>query len=153
MGRCLGEKFAFWAACILSMAAVFLASCKPSPPPPAPRPTQTPVTTPTPIPALVRKPLPTATLFNGLSLEAAVVAEPNGGLASVERVDEDAYTVELTLRARLPRPASTLEDLKENDPTLPDVLPKLPELLETASVSPFHKKFYELKTSDLRRRL
>ena len=153
MGRCLGEKIAVGAGCIVLMAAIFLASCKPPPPPPAPQPTPTPVPTPTPIPALVRKPLPTATLFNGLSLEAAVVAEPNGGLASVERVDEDAYTVELTLRARLPRPASTLEDLKENDPALPDVLPKLPELLETASVSPFHKKFYELKTSDLRRRL
>lgn len=82
-----------------------------------------------------------------------MVAEPKGGLASAERVDNDSYTVEVTLRARLPRPATSLEDLLGNDPTLVEVFPKLPDLLKTATVSPFHEKFYELKTNDLQRRL
>jgi len=153
MERTRNTRYALAAAGLAGVVALALVACKPPPPPPLPPATPTPVPTPTPIPALVRKPLPTATLFNGLSLEAAVVAEPDGGLASAERVDNDAYTVEVTLRARLPRPAATLEELVSNDPTLPGALPKLPVLLEGATVSPFHPKFYELKTNDLRRRL
>ena len=151
MDRPRHNPFIFSAAALVGLFALVLVACKPTPPPKPP--TLPPIPTPTPIPALLRKPLPTAILFNGLSLEAAVVAEPDGDLASSERVDHDSYTLEVTLRARLPRPASTLEELVSNDPTLPEVLPKLSELLKTSSVSPFHKKFYELKTDDLQRRL
>lgn len=149
---------------VLAVGAGLLTGCpKPPPPPPpppaptptpgpSPSPTPTPRPTPTPIPALVRKPLPTATLFNGVSLESAVVAEPGDELASADRRDADAYKVEITLRLRLPRPATSLEEIVSNKPDLPKVLPALPELLAGAKVSPFFEKFYDLKTRDVRRR-
>jgi hypothetical protein len=111
------------------------------------------VPTPKPIPALVRKPLPTATLFNGLSLESAVVVEPASALSSQDRKALDSFKLELTVRARLPRPARTLEEIAANDPSLPGVFQDFPALLENASVSPFFERFYELKTNDLRRKL
>jgi hypothetical protein len=125
----------------------------PPPPTPTPSPTPTPVPTPKPIPALVRKPLPTATLFSGISLESAAVAAPSGELASQDRRDADAYKIELTLRARLPRPALALEDIQVSDPSLPGIFKDLPVLLTSASVSPFYEKIYELKTNDLNRKL
>ena len=140
-------------------AALGLTACpKPTPPPPppptpTPSPTPTPVPTPKPIPALVRKPLPTATLFSGISLESAAVAAPSGELASQDRRDADAYKIELTLRARLPRPALALEDMQASDPSLPGIFKDLPVLLTSASVSPFYEKIYELKTNDLNRKL
>lgn len=136
-------------------AALFLTACPkppPPPPPPTPAPTPTPVPTPTPIPALVRKPLPTATLFNGIALESAVVTEPGLDLASADRKENNAYKVEVTLRLRLPRPAVTLEDILSNKPELSTVLPTLPTLLANATVSPFFEKFYDLKVRDVRRK-
>jgi hypothetical protein len=136
-------------------AALLLTACpKPPPPPPpsTPAPTPTPVPTPTPIPALVRKPLPTATLFNGIALESAVVTETGADLASADRKENNAYKVEVTLRLRLPRPAATLEDILSNKPDLAAVLPTLPTLLANATVSPFFEKFYDLKVRDVRRK-
>jgi hypothetical protein len=86
-------------------------------------------------------------------MESAVVTKPSEELASQDRLDHDAYTVEVTLRAKLPRPASTLEDLESNDPSLPGVFKDLPALLANATVSPFFEKFYTLKSNDLRRKL
>ena len=65
------------------------------------------------------------------------MAEKSLELASQDRVDPDAYKIELTLRARLPRPAITLEDIAASDPSLPGVFKDLPVLLTSASVSPF----------------
>ena len=135
-----------------SLAAALLLTACPKPPPLPPPPAPTPVPTPTPIPALVRKPLPTATLFNGIALESAVVIEPGTDLASADRKENNAYKVEVTLRLRLPRPAATLEDILSNKPDLATVLPTLPALLENATVSPFFEKFYELKVRDVRRK-
>ena len=142
-------------------AALILTACpKPPPPPPppppptpTPSPTPTPVPTPKPIPALVRKPLPTATLFSGISLESAAVAFASSELASQDRRDPDAYKIELTLRARLPRPALALEDIQASDPSLPGIFNDFPVLLTSSSVSPFFEKIYELKTNDLSRKL
>jgi len=144
------------AICLPLAAAVLLTGCpkpQPPPPPPTPVPTPTPSPTPKPVPALVRKPLPTATLFNGLSLESSVIATPAQELASADRREADAYRVEVTLRARLPRPATTIEDIASNDPGLAAAFKDLPALLANATVSPFFEKFYELKTNDARRKL
>lgn len=81
------------------------------------------------------------------------MAEKSLELASQDRVDSDAYKIELTLRARLPRPALALEDIAASDPSLPGVFKDLPVLLTGASVSPFFEKIYELKTNDLNRKL
>jgi hypothetical protein len=156
-GATAGKWRRGFAALGLCFVALSLMACpKPPPPPPppptpTPSPTPTPVPTPKPIPALVRKPLPTATLFSGISLESAAVANASNELASQDRRDPDAYKVELTLRARLPRPALALEDIAASDPSLPGVFKDLPVLLTGASVSPFFEKIYELKTNDLNR--
>ena len=160
-GATAGKWRRGFAALGVCFAALGLTACpKPPPPPPpppppapTPSPTPTPVPTPKPIPALVRKPLPTATLFSGISLESAAVANASNELASQDRRDPDAYKVELTLRARLPRPAITLEDIAASDPSLPAVFKDLPVLLTSPSVSPFFEKIYELKTNDLNRKL
>ncbi len=158
-GATVGRWRTGFAALGVCFAAFSLTACPkpppppPPPPPPTPSPTPTPVPTPKPIPSLVRKPLPTATLFNGISLESAAVAVPSNELASQDRLDLDAYKIELTLRARLPRPATTLEDIASSDPSLPGVFKDLPVLLTSASVSPFFEKIYELKTNDLNRKL
>lgn len=158
-GATAGKWRRGFAALGVCIAAFSLTACpKPPPPPPppptpTPSPTPTPVPTPKPIPALVRKPLPTATLFSGISLESATVAEKSLELASQDRFDPDAYKIELTVRARLPRPAITLEDIESSDPSLPAVFKDLPVLLTSASVSPFFEKIYELKTNDLNRKL
>lgn len=141
---------------ILVLGGFAITGCeKPAPPLPLPTPTATPtpVPTPTPIPALVRKPLPTATLFNGLALESAVVALPSHELASSDRKEARNYTVEVTIRTQLPRPATTLEDIEAENHSLTSAFKNLPELISGARVSPFFKKIYELKTADLRRNL
>ena len=158
-GAAAGKWRRGFAALGVCIAAFSLTACpKPPPPPPppptpTPSPTPTPVPTPKPVPALIRKPLPTATLFSGISLESAAVANASNELASQDRVDPDAYKIELTLRARLPRPALALEDIAASDPSLPSVFKDLPVLLTSASVSPFFEKIYELKTNDLNRKL
>jgi hypothetical protein len=99
------------------------------------------------------KPLPTAQLFNGLSLFAKVLVEESRELASQDRQDAGAYQVELTVRARLPQASRSLEDFSRNDPTLPGVFTDLPGLLSGADVSPFFKKLYELKVAQLEKDL
>jgi hypothetical protein len=125
----------------------------PPPPKPTPVPTPTPLPTPKPIPELVRKPLQTANLYSGISLNAAVVTEPSEEVASETRKDPTAYQVEVTLRAQLPRPLVSDEDFLLSDPSLVGAFVNLPELLANASVSPFFKRFYDLKTADLKRNL
>jgi len=143
--------------------AVVLAGCEKPVPPPPPTPTPsptpavvatpTPVPTPTPIPAVPRKSLSTARLFNGLGLEAKVLAEESPELASQDRRDIDAYRVEVTVRAKLPRPATTVEDFSKNDPQFPGLFRDLPSLLSSAKVSPSFEQLYKLKVAQVEREL
>lgn len=138
------------------LAIAGLGGCrKPAPPvaPPTPAPA-TPTPTPAPaMPAIPRKPLLPAKLFNGLSLQTNLITEESLELASQDRRNADAYQVEITVRARIPRPSLSLEDFSINDPLLPGVFKEFPKLLETASVSPFFKKFYALKVAYIQREL
>lgn len=142
----------------LCLAAVLLCGCpKPAPPPPPPSPTPSPTPspkpTPTPIPGIPRKPLATAKLFNGLALQAKVIAENSPELASQDRRDLDAYQVEVTVRARLPRPGTTTGDFAKNDPLLPGTFRDFDALLAEAKVSPFFEKLYALKVAQVERQI
>ena len=135
---------------VAALVLAVLAGCeKPvppaPPPPPVPTPSPTPAPTPTPVPSIPRKPLPTAKLFNGLSLDARVVSEKSSLPASQERTDAEAYKVEVTVRFRLPRAAASVEDFSKNDPTLPGVFKDFPSLLSASKVSPFFERLYALK--------
>ncbi|MCK9590340.1 MAG: glycoside hydrolase family 75 protein [Terrimicrobiaceae bacterium] len=123
------------------------------PPPPPPTPTPTPAPAATPIPSVPRKTLATAKLFNGLGLQTRLIPEKGDGLASQDRRDLDAYRVEVTVRARLPRPGTSVEDFLKNDPLLPGSFIDFESLLAGAKVSPFYEKLYELKLAQIGREL
>ena len=91
-------------------------------------------------------------LFNGLQYKWTVETEP-GATAVRDRAIDNSYRLELNLRIRMPRPAKTLEEVKLANPLLPQLLPSLPTLLETAQVSPDFAKLYDLKLDWLKERL
>lgn len=139
---------------MLLVVLLGFAACKPAvvpPPPPTPSPTPVAVPTPTPMPTVARKPLSIARLFNGLGLETRVIAEPSEELASADRRDIDAYRVEVTLRAKLPRAATKPEDFARTNPMLGGTFRDFGMLLAGGAVSPAFAKIYELKVADLER--
>lgn len=163
-----GPGRASLAAAALILAG--LAGCgKPVPPPPPPTPVPTPPPsptptptasptpapspTPTPVPWIPRKPLPTAKLYNGLSLYAKVVPEESRLEASQERIDPEAYKVEITVKFRLPRAAAATEDFAKNDPGLAETFKDFPGLLAESKVSPFFERIYSLKTQQVQREI
>lgn len=147
----------------LTSLAFGLSSCGPAEPPPAP-PTPTPTPSPTPVPTPVpsptptptpfvpRKPMETGMLFNGLQYRWKVETSP-GETAARDREIDNAYRLELNLKIRLPRPATSLEDVQVANARLPGLLASLPQLLETARVSPDYQKLYDLKLDWLKGRL
>lgn len=94
----------------------------------------------------------TGMLFNGLQYKWTVETAP-GETAARDREADNAYRLELNLKIRMPRPATTLADVKIANPQLPELLPSLPQLLETAQVSPDFAKIYDLKLDWLKGRL
>ena len=155
----------FRALAFFSVCAAALTGCGPAEPPSAPAtpkptptagpivsPTLVPSPTPTPTPFVPRKPMETGMLFNGLQFKWNVQTLP-GETAARDREVDDAYRLELNLKIRMPRPATTLEDVKVVNPRLPELLPSLPALLESAQVSPDFAKLYNLKLDWLKERL
>ncbi|MCX6971081.1 MAG: glycoside hydrolase family 75 protein [Verrucomicrobia bacterium] len=145
------------------LAGMLLTGCptRPPAPPPTPTPTPapspvatpTPVPTPPPVPSIPRKPLATAKLFNGLALQAKLIPEKSSALASQDRLDLDAYQVEVTVRARLPRASDSARDFLKNDPLLPGAFNDFDGLLAIARVSPFFDKLYALKLAQIEREI
>jgi hypothetical protein len=143
------------------LAGLLLAGCpaKPVPPPPTPTPapspaaTPTPVPTPPPVPLIPRKPLATAKLFNGLALQAKLIPEKSSELASQDRRDLNAYQVEVTVRARLPRPSDSAKDFLKNDPMLPGAFNDFDGILALAKVSPYFDRLYALKLAQIEREI
>ena len=74
-----------------------------------------------------------------------------GGLASKERKDDDAYAASYTLEVRVPKASTTLEELKKVNPDLGEVLPGLGGMLDEAKVSRWFYQLYENKTERLKR--
>src|SRR5205823_10253540 len=115
-------------------------------------PEKTPTPAPSPkIPVITGK-LDTARLFSGITVHAAVEPTP-GGAASDERADPQSYVLELKLRARVPTPNSTIEDLGKVSPDLQRLMPGLAALITPESVSPFFKELYDTKLRNLKENL
>ena len=139
-------------------ASLLFSGCpKRVPPAPSPSPTpaqtQTPHPTSPPIPAISRKPLATAKLFNGLTLQAKLLSQKGTEFASQDRRDLDAYEVRITVSARLPSPCTSAKDFLKNDPLLPGTFNDFDQLLADAAVSPFFEKLYALKLAQIERDL
>ena len=89
--------------------------------------------TPTPEPSATRAPLITGRpditkLFNGITVHS-MLETPPGSDATTERVDPESYVLELKLRARVPSPNKTIEELAKITPQLPTLLPGLASML------------------------
>jgi hypothetical protein len=115
------------------------------------------VATPTPEPSATRAPLITgrpdmAKLFNGITVHSTLETSP-GSDATTERVDPESYVLELRLRARLPSPNKTIEELAKITPQLPALLPGLASMLSPDPVSSFFSELYETKVRMLRENL
>lgn len=75
-----------------------------------------------------------------------------GGLASKERKDEDAYTASYTLEVRVPKASKTMEELEKVSPGLGKMLPGLAGMMPDAKVSRWFYQLYENKTDRLKRK-
>jgi hypothetical protein len=93
-----------------------------------------------------RKDIDVAKLFNGITVKTNLITE-EGGFASLERLDPEAYKAEFQLSIRVPKANQTLDALSRINKNLPAILPGLDAMLPTAKVSGFYHKLYENKTN------
>jgi len=94
----------------------------------------------------------TGMIFNGLQFKWNVETLP-GETAAQDREEDVSYKLELNLKIRTPRAATTLEEVKIPNANLPALLPSLPQLLQGAQVSPDFAKLYDLKLDWIKERL
>ena len=76
---------------------------------------------------------------------SAVVDAKQGEIASKLRKQRGSYEISYKINLTIPEPSTTLEQLATLNPELPNMLPGLPKMIETAKVSGFYHKLYELK--------
>jgi hypothetical protein len=136
------------------LGALAFAGCprpvpKPSGPTPPPVPTPTPAPTPPPPPYVPNKKLETGRIFNGMQYKVTLETD-FGTTATKDREIPENYLAELTVKVKVPKPHTDLEELKRLNARLPELLPALPQLLERAKVSPFFDDLYRLKCTNLR---
>ncbi|WP_395734412.1 glycoside hydrolase family 75 protein [Prosthecobacter sp.] len=93
-----------------------------------------------------RKDIDVAKLFNGITVKTNLITE-EGGFASLERLDPEAYKAEFQLSIRVPKANQTLEELSRINKNLPAILPGLEVMMTSAKVSGFYHKLYENKTN------
>ncbi len=110
--------------------------------------TPTPQPTPTRPPIITGK-LDTGKLFNGITLHSTVEPSP-GADATTERLDPESYVLDLKLRARVPTPNKTIDELAKVTPQLPTLLPGLAAMFSPQQVSPLFTQLYDTKVRMLR---
>ncbi len=91
-------------------------------------------------------------LFNGVTVHSELQTEP-GRAASDERVDPLSYVLDLKLKARVPTPNRSIEELAKVSPDLGKLLPGLAVTFSPESVSPLFIQLYETKVRELRENL
>ncbi len=143
------------------LALLVLTGC-PRPPAPAPAtPTPMPVTpvpntpvppppvTPPPTPYVPNKRLEVGKIFNGMQIRVHLDTD-YGTTATRDRGELESYAVDLTVKVKVPKPHRDLDEIKRLNDALPEVLPALPALLESAKVSPVFDDLYRLKVAALK---
>jgi len=88
-------------------------------------------------------------LHAGIPFKADVKID-KGGLASKERVTQDSYVAEYTLKLRLPAPAKTMAELEISNPKLGTLLPGLAPMVAQAEVSPWYFRLYDGKAERIK---
>ena len=84
----------------------------------------------------------------GFSFHSQIKLE-NGGLATSERKEKSAYKADYVLTVRVPRAATTMEELQVGNPNLGSLLPGLAPLVEKATISNYFENLYRNKTDRL----
>src|SRR5438105_550203 len=118
---------------------------------PSPTPTAAPSASATRPPTLSGK-FDVSRLFNGMTLRSEVETTP-GAAASEERVDPMSYAIDLKLRARVPTPNRTVDELAKVSPDLGKLLPGLATMAKPEAVSLLFAQLYETKVRELRENL
>ena len=103
---------------------------------------------PPPLPSafVPRKEVDITTLYNGISIQTKLDAQ-EGTYASIERKDQNSYTVEFQLKIHIPKANNTIAELGRVNPELPKMLPGLDAMLQSGKISGFYHKLYEKKTA------
>jgi hypothetical protein len=117
--------------------------------------TSLPFPLPSPKPTATRAPTITGKidlprLFNGVTVRSDLEIAP-GGPASEERVDPLSYVLDLKLKARVPAPNRSMDELGKVSPDLGKLLPGLASMIQ--DVSPYFTQLYETKVRELRENL
>jgi hypothetical protein len=107
---------------------------------------------PPPPPSIPLKKIDTTKLFQGAKVKTTLIAS-EGDSATLERQDESAYEVNVTVNVRVPSTGTDLERLTRVNPQLPEALPALSSLLADASVPPHFGDLYRRKVANLSSKL
>ena len=84
------------------------------------------------------------TLFSGIGLKTTLIPS-QGDTATEERASSEAYSIEMTLKVRIPKPATTMDQIRRLNPNLGNLLPELESLIGQGKVSGFYHYLYDLK--------
>ncbi|MEO0415263.1 MAG: hypothetical protein AAF226_09965, partial [Verrucomicrobiota bacterium] len=93
-----------------------------------------------------------AELWNGIQ----VSTEVDGGLgetAALEREKAESFTIEYKVTVKKPVPSETMAQLETLNPNLAKMLPGLPTMMQSARVSGFYHKLYDLKTERIQQHI
>jgi hypothetical protein len=147
------------AVSICALAAAVLSGCNKSSPQPTPTPplvTPTPTAAPTPkpptpepTPYVPNKDIKVGSIFNGINYKVNFETIV-GTTATAERAKQDSYTVELTVKVDVPKPHTSLEELRKLNDKLDKTLPGLATLLPTARVSRDFDDLYRAKVNSIK---
>lgn len=74
-----------------------------------------------------------------------------GDTAVVERLLQDSYTASYQLNLRLPKAATSIEEIEKGTPKLSEILPGLTALLSKSKVSPWYVSLYKEKADRIRK--
>jgi hypothetical protein len=87
-------------------------------------------------------------IFNGMQYKVTLETE-HGTTATHDRNEMGSYTAELTVKVKVPKPHHDLDEIKRLNAALPELLPGLSDLLDSAKVSPSFDNLYRLKVAAL----
>lgn len=99
-----------------------------------------------------RKDTDLTTLFNGISINTTLQTS-QGGHATKEILDPEAYQVKFQVDVRIPKANQSVEELAHINPDLPKALPGLGSMIATSQVSGFYHLLYDNKVKAVSRDL
>ncbi|MEC5126702.1 glycoside hydrolase family 75 protein [Verrucomicrobiales bacterium BCK34] len=94
----------------------------------------------------------TAKLWSEIPVETEMVTT-QGDTAVKEREREESYRIKMTVELTIPKPNQSAKELASINENLPSILNDFIPLVETAEVSPFYHKLYELKTERIQQKV